>query len=94
MVTPDQTVGSFNSILFTGTLTDGSGILKSWIKELILSLITAWRDQQWNIQKTVTDPAPAGEEIPVVTKQDGYYYVTYQIAVTDPVENMEPLRPD
>ena len=35
-----------------------------------------------------TDPAPAGEEIPVVTKQDGYYYVTYQIAVTDPVENM------
>ena len=45
-------------------------------------------DQQWNIQKTVTDPAPAGEEIPVVTKQDGYYYVTYQIAVTDPVEEI------
>ncbi|MFR8669983.1 MAG: collagen binding domain-containing protein [[Clostridium] leptum] len=88
MVTPDQTVGSFNSILFTGTLTDGSGNTEKLDQRIDPVSITSMADQQWNIQKTVTDPAPAGEEIPVVTKQDGYYYVTYQIAVTDPVENM------
>ena len=71
MVTPDQTVGSFNSILFTGTLTDGSGNTEKLDQRIDPVSITSMADQQWNIQKTVTDPAPAGEEIPVVTKQDG-----------------------
>lgn len=51
MVTPDQTVGSFNSILFTGTLTDGSGNTEKLVKELILSALPAWRTSSGTSRK-------------------------------------------
>ncbi len=90
MVTPDATVGNFTSILFTGTLTkDGTDETEALDQRINSVSITSRADQQWNISKTVTDPRPAGGEIPVVAKNaDGDYEVTYQIAVTDPIENM------
>ncbi len=90
MVTPDQTVGNFSSILFTGTLTkDGTDETEKLDQRIDSVSITCVADQQWEIEKTVIDPAPVDDEIPVVTKNaDGDYYVTYQIAVTDPVANM------
>lgn len=90
MVTPDATVGNFTSILFTGTLSkDGTDETEKLDQRINSVSITSRADQQWNIAKTVTDPKPVGDEIPVVEKdKNGDYIVTYQIAVTDPVENM------
>ena len=88
MTTPDGTEADFD-VMLSGTILSGDETYDIPDGSSSASAsVTATASQSWEIDKSILTPEAGSDGSHVAVKgDDGNYYVTYQIAVTDPLNS-------